>query len=410
MTTVSLARDRNWWRWSAAVGLVRMPPAMATLTLAFAGHHVTGSYATGAALGACFALGEAGSAPWRGRALDKCAPQDRITLMTRALLASAVTFLALACAVWLKLPLVVLFGLTLLAAVLPAGLPGGYRALLTGMLDPVRLRAAFSWDAAVLEVEWFTAPLLLTVVLLAGEPALALVVMAGCVVGSAVITRRLSGSALTAEVSTEQTAGSERAWTSRAAWPTYLTSAMLGVAEGGLVAVLPALLVALSTSSAMAGVYAAALSVGSFVGGVALATLAGRLRGHAGTQADLALLLMGLLLLPAVAVPTAPWLLLPLLTAGLFIAPVNALRSEALENALPLRLRSEGFSIQYGAHGLGVATGSLIVAVLVSSSSQAALAVVLGVPLLFTAASLMVRFFTGVRTPARSDVAAQSGP
>ncbi|MEU5690236.1 hypothetical protein [Actinosynnema sp. NPDC020468] len=395
MTTVSLARDRDWWRWSAAVGLVRIPPAMATLTLAFAGRYVADSYAVGAALGACFALGEAVSAPWRGKVLDDCTARERTTRMTRALLVSAAVFLALACAVWLKLPLVVLFALTAACAVLPAGLPGGYRALLTGMLDPARLRAAFGWDAAVLEVEWFLAPLLLTLVLLTGQPALAMVVMAVCALGAAAITRRM-GDVGSAPAEPAAPAG-RGAWKSPAAWPTYLTSVLLGVAEGGLVAVLPALLVVLSAQAAMAGVFAAALSVGSFLGGVLLAVSASRLRGRAVDRADVALVLMGLLLFPAALVPTAPWLLIPLVAGGLFIAPVNALRSEALENALPLRLRSEGFSIQYGAHGLGVAAGSLLVATLVTTNPKLALAVVAGVPALVAAASLAVRLTPSVR-------------
>lgn len=86
----------------AVVGLVRMPPAMAALALAFVGVHVTGSYGIGAALAACYALGEAVSAPWRGRSLDRCAPRLGITRMIWALLGSAATLLMLAWAVWGK--------------------------------------------------------------------------------------------------------------------------------------------------------------------------------------------------------------------------------------------------------------------------------------------------------------------
>jgi hypothetical protein len=372
-----------------------MPPAMAALALAFAGVHVTGSYGIGAALAACYALGEAVSAPWRGRSLDNCAPRTGIARMTWALLGSAATLSTLAWAVWGRWPVAWLFALTAVAAILPSGLPGGFRAMLTGLLDPVRLRIAFSWDAAILEAEWFLAPLVVSAVLLAGQPALALAAMAGCALAGAAMTRRLAG--VTPEngpppaTLSPGTDEARRAWRSPAAWPTYLTSLNLGLAEGGLIAVLPALLLSLGTSSTIAGVFAAAISAGSFLGGVLLAALTNRLVGRASIQADIALVLMGLFLLPAIALSSAPWLVGPLVAGGLFIAPVNALRSQALERALPMDSRSEGFSIQYAAHGLGVALGSFLVAILVSTNPQTALAAILLVPITLAVVSLTIQ-------------------
>ncbi|WP_409494301.1 hypothetical protein [Amycolatopsis sp. cmx-11-12] len=369
MKKESLAGNRNWWHWSAAVGLVRMPPAMAALALAFAGVHVTGSYGIGAALAACYALGEAVSAPWRGRSVDNCAPRTGIARMTWALLGSAATLSTLAWAVWGRWPVAWLFALTAVAAILPSGLPGGFRAMLTGLLDPVRLRIAFRWDAAILEAEWFLAPLAVSAVLLAGTPALALAAMAGCALAGAATTRRLA--VVTPENGPPPAAlspgidAARRAWRSPAAWPTYLN---LGLAEGVLIAVLPALLLSLGTSSTITGVFAVASSAGSFPGGVLLAALMNRLVGQSSIQADIALVLMGLFLFPAIALSSAPWLVGPAGSRGLFIAPVNALRSQALERALPMDSCSEGFSIQYAAHGLGVALGSFLVAILVSTN------------------------------------------
>ncbi|MDQ1740017.1 MAG: hypothetical protein QOE53_1669 [Pseudonocardiales bacterium] len=71
--------------------------------------------------------------------------------------------------------------------------------------------------------------------------------------------------------------------------------------------------------------------------------------------------------------------MLPVLAGGLFIAPVNALRGKALEQALPVPLRSEGFSIQYGGNGVGVAVGSALVAAVVTHSASLAMFLVLAV-------------------------------
>jgi len=130
------------------------------------------------------------------------------------------------------------------------------------------------------------------------------------------------------------------------------------------------------------------LAIGSMLGGALLAGVESRLPGEPGRQADLAMVLLCVLLAPAVLVPSGRWLVLPMLAGGLFIAPVNALRGKALEQALPPALRSEGFSIQYGANGIGVALGSAIVAATVAGSAVLAVGLVLGLPALLCLGSL----------------------
>ena len=416
----ALARNEVWWRWTAAVGCARLPPAMAPLASVFAGREVSGSYAFGALLAGTYALCESLGAPWRGRALDRCPPALRGVRMRRALLVSGASLAGIAAAVWTHQHPWVLVLLTALAAISTSGVPGGYRALLTELVEPSQMLPALSWDATLLEVEWLIGPVLVTAALASGQPAVAYLVMACWALSGALLTAivptggvrpekppagpaplggevpatRPSTAAVSAMRAVEPASPvpnpEHGAWRHPAGWPSYLTSGALGTAEGGFITALPALLLALQASAASAGLFAALLALASMIGGVGLSLLQARLGAEPGPLADWALLLMCALLLPAVLAPSVYWLVLPVLAGGLFIAPVNALRSKALEQALPVSLRGEGFSIQYGANGIGTALGSGLIAALVMHSIDLALVVVLVIPALVSAGSLLI--------------------
>ncbi|MEO7260432.1 MAG: MFS transporter [Jatrophihabitantaceae bacterium] len=441
MKTVNttLARNGVWWRWSAAVGCARLPPAMAPLASIFAGRELTGSYAFGALLAGAYALCESLGAPWRGRALDRCPPALRGVRMRRSLLVSGASLAGLAVTVWTHQHPLALVVLTALAAFSASGVPGGYRALLTELVEPAQVLPALSWDATLLEVEWLIGPVLVAVALASGQPAVAYLIMACWAFSGALLTAIVPiGTARPAKARADLTpvdlapvelapvdlapVGGDRpaaavaapsgtqpavepagpavehggAWRHPAGWPSYLTSSALGTAEGGFVAALPALLLTLHASAAAAGLFAALLALASMLGGVGLSVLQARLGPEPGTLADWALLLMCALLLPAVLVPSAAWLVLPVLAGGLFVAPVNALRSKALEQALPASLRGEGFSIQYGANGVGTALGSALIAALVTHSVGLAVVMVLVIPALMSAGSLLLSGRVGV--------------
>jgi len=148
-----------------------MPAAMAALALVFLGNHAADSYAAGAILGGSYALGEAAFAPWRGRVLDRGPGAGVHRELSVALLGSAAVLFALALLGQARAPLNLLVAFAVAAAALPAGVPGGYRALLTEILDEETLLVAFSWDAVLLEIEWLIAPALVTAALLTSQPA-----------------------------------------------------------------------------------------------------------------------------------------------------------------------------------------------------------------------------------------------
>lgn len=398
MTTVSgsLLRNRIWWRWSAAVGITRLPPAMAPLASVFAGWQISGSYAFGALLAGCYAVCESLAAPRLGRALDRCPPARRAGRMRSALWLAGASLTGLAIAAQVGSPRWSLVLLTMLAALSSSGVPGGYRALLTELVGPAELLTALSWDATLLEAEWLMGPILVSLAISGGRPAIVYLVMASCAYVGAVLTYLVpSGNRRTP---TEPAEAVQGAWQHRAGWPSYLTSGALGTAEGGFIAALPALLLGLHSRVAAAGLFAAVLALASMLGGIGLSLLQSRLAGDPGRLADWTLLLMCGLLAPAVLVPSVLWLVLPVAAGGVFIAPVNALRGKALEQALPVSLRGEGFSVQYGAYGVGAALGSVLVALVVTRSAHLAVLLVLAIPALLSAASLGLRA-TGHRSP-----------
>jgi hypothetical protein len=58
----------------------------------------------------------------------------------------------------LRLPMAVLLPLAGAVAVLPAGVPGAFRALLGQVVPPERLEAAFALDAVLVELVWVVGP------------------------------------------------------------------------------------------------------------------------------------------------------------------------------------------------------------------------------------------------------------
>ncbi|HEX8095765.1 MFS transporter [Jatrophihabitans sp.] len=384
----SLLRNSRWWQWSAAVGLTRLPPAMAPLASIFAGRETSGSYAFGALLAGSYALCESLGAPRLGRALDRCPPDSRAGRMRSALVLSGTSLTGLAVAVYAAAPSWLLVLLTMLAAFSSSGVPGGYRAMLTELVSPAQLLTALSWDATLLEAEWLIGPILVALTLAGGQPAVAYLVMAGCAIGAALLSYLVPS---TPERPAAERSDARGAWRHRASWPCYLTSGTLGTAEGGFIAALPALLTSLHGHASAAGLFAALLGLASMIGGVGLSVLQSRLVGGPGRLADWSLLIMCASLGSATLVPSVYWLVVPVLAGGLFIAPVNALRGQALEQTLPAALRSEGFSFQYGAYGVGAAAGSALVALVVASSAHIAVVLVLAIPALLSAASLALQ-------------------
>ncbi|NMO23671.1 MFS transporter, partial [Pyxidicoccus fallax] len=291
----ALWAEAGWRRWVAASAAARLSGTMAAFALLLAGELATGSYASGAWMASAYAFGAAAAAPFRGRAMDRRRLPDGLTA---PMLGMAGLSLALAAACVVRAPLPLLLGLSLALGVVPAGVFGAYRALMPAVLPARLLEPAFSIDAVLVEVQWIIGPPLVGALALV-HPALALVVMAACNVGAALLNRRMPGR----EPPPASTAPGERASLIpfRTGLPglVYLCVISNGVSWGLVDAAIPPRLDALGVGAEAWGMMAALLSVTSVVGGLAMAQA--RRPGSDGAamrRALLFLVLWGALLVP----------------------------------------------------------------------------------------------------------------
>jgi predicted MFS family arabinose efflux permease len=181
------------------------------------------------------------------------------------------------------------------------------------------------------------------------------------------------------------TAGSP--WRVRAALPSYGTSLLLGYGEGTVTLTLAPLLAHVGSSTADAGFLLAGLSAASAIGGLAYSWLASRIGAPSQHGTDLLLAAAGLLLIPFAVAPSVWLIVLAIAGFGVLIAPINALRTYQLGQALPAHHHAEGFSILYGAMGVGVGISGLTSAAILHAAGPHA-------P--FTVAAIVVLTFTGL--------------
>lgn len=148
-------------------------------------------------------------------------------------------------------------------------------------------------------------------------------------------------------------------WRAPAALSSYGTSLLLGYGEGTITLTLAPLLTHIGANPADAGFLLAGLSAASAAGGLAYSWLASRIREPSQRRTDLLLAIAGLMLLPLAVAPSVGLIGLAIAAFGLLIAPINALRTYQLGQALPEHHHAEGFSILYGAMGVGVGISGL---------------------------------------------------
>ncbi len=352
----ALIRRPLWRRWAAASGLSRLPVAMVPLAFVLAGQYATGSFAAGALLVSVHALSEAVAAPWGGRLLDRREVRGGVQ---QALVVAAGALALLAGAVSLRAPLPLLLLLAAAVGAIPAGVPGGYRALLPHIVPRAALDTAYALDASLLEVEWMIAPVLVAVAVLLHTPIAAVLLMASAAILAAAATGALP------RLAAQATGVARRAlWRDRRAVPVYALMAALSVGIGAMEAGLPALLVSLGAPAATAGLLLGLLAVASATGGLVYGSRVDRWPGTPARRAPLLLALLGVLLLPLGVVPTAPLAAPVLILAGLLLAPLVGLCTSLLQQVLPPTQRAEGFSLLYAASGLGYGGGSLLIALL----------------------------------------------
>ncbi|WP_223182762.1 MULTISPECIES: MFS transporter [unclassified Streptomyces] len=331
--------------WSAVAVTGRLPVAMAPLALVFLVREQPGGYSYGAVLAAAYVLGEIVGAPVLGMRMraERARPQ-----LVAGLVAGAVGFLGVG--LWPGAHPAVLCALAALAGGGPAAVPGGLRALLTGMVPETSVTQAMSWESVLTFGIWAAAPALTTGLALAVDPALPLLLAGTAMALSATGLRLLPAGWATGPQ--ERGAAVRRALL--AAWPVYLMGAgaltLLALAE----LMLPALLEQRGIGIGWAGPLLAGFSAGSAVGAF-LYGLRGRWPGRLPAQSVLLTLGVTAGVALVAVLPGAAGIGPALAGAGLLMAPAILTRNLMLRQVLPPSALAAGYSVMYAAVGAGYA-------------------------------------------------------
>jgi len=349
-----LWRDQAWRSWVLAAFFARLPGTMTAFVLLLTGRWASDSFTLGAWMASAQAVGAAVVAPWRGRRLDHTGLNAGLR---RALLWQAVLVLGLAGAALVRAPAPVLLTLALLLGVMPSGLQGGFRALLSSVAPAGRHEAAFALDAVLVELQWVVGPLLVGVTSITGSPLPALGLMGASALGACMLCLGLperSPPPATAPSTVP-------VWRTPGAPRVLGMVAVLGLSWGAMEAGFPSRLEELGSSASVWGALAALLSAASVAGGLAHAVLPVAPGRWGGTRRARGLLLAwGLALLPLGWMASVQGLAVWLVAAGLFLAPLTGTLTFLLQQAVPPPRHAEGFSFYSACWSLGVAGGSAL--------------------------------------------------
>jgi predicted MFS family arabinose efflux permease len=367
----------QWRCWTCAAGASWLPVAMAPLALVFLGQAATGSFATGSIMASAFTFSEALAAPACGRIISR--RPDLRTGIVMSLAAAALLLLILGIGGQADVPAAGLITLSAAAGAMPAGVQGSLRAMLARLVPGQLQETAYAADSALLEVEWAAAPALVALCSLAGSPPAALIAMAAAALVALALVRTLAPLPAAASAPPAASGGRQAAaWRAPAALGAYLASLILGYAEGTVNLALPPLLQHIGSSAGDAGFLLAGLSAASAAGGFGYGWLSGKLPPAGPVRGGILLIGLGLLVLPIAAASSLAATTAAVAGFGLLVAPVNAIRSFQLAQALPTENHPEGFSALYAANGIGYGIAGLASAALLHDAGPRAALITAG--------------------------------
>ena len=360
---VALVRQPQWRRWTLASFLGRLPLTMTLLALVLIGERVTGSLAVGAQLAGVATLTAGVAAPLRGRQLDRGGLREGLR---NAALLTAMVIVAQVVAVLAGWPLAVLYALAAAQGAALAALSGGYRAMLVPVVSAEDLPRANTLEAVFIEVAFVAGPSLAGILALLVGPVGVLLAMAGAAAASAVLVMTLP------EVPGGREHTDAAPWRAPGAMAVYLLALIMGVTVGLLESALPARAEELGTAAASAGPLLALTAAGSAVGGL-FAALRADHRRYQARVAVVLLVLFGALLAGLAASGSVLVLGVVLFAVGVPIAPLNALGSLRLQDAVPPRRLGEGFAVYTAMILVGAGIGQSITGQLLDSVGAQAL-------------------------------------
>jgi MFS family permease len=335
--------------------VARMPFGMGGVSLVIFVHARTGSFGVAGLVTGFYALAFALAGPLLGRQVDRRGP--RVVLAP----AAVVCALALGAVVAIGEGSAATLPLVLASVVAGAAVPpvsGVVRRTWPALVPRRDLHTAYLFDSVLIETVFVCGPLLTGLLAAAVDPAAPLFASAGFVlVGTAWF---LLVPVIRAERPVPQ---KHRHPAGALAAPAIrfitLSGLPIGASFGALDVSLPAF-GASHGSSALGGLFAASLSVGSMLGAAAYGALGERLGDL--RQASLRLAVYQPLVIVPLLLAPSPAVLVPLaMLAGSFAAPMITLRSRVAELTMPAGTGTETFTW-------------LLLAVMVGASASSALA------------------------------------
>lgn len=341
---------RAWRRWTLASFLARLPISMGVLGLILAGEHATGSIATGAHLAGAMMFTAGLLGPWRGARMDR---REMRRALQESSLVLAAAFAALAVAVAVKAPTVLLFVPAVGAGVGLAGMWGGFRALLLVVVTPDQLRQAHYVESLMVEVTYLLGPLAIGVIAALTNVVVGIAAMAAFALSAAVA---LKGVALL-EPRYVQREGAP--WRNPAIAVIYGFAFCLGFGFGSIESNVAARMEPYGLDPDRAGVFLALLGLGSCIGGIVVSIRPLR----SSDPARLAALLMfafAAMVVPSALAGDAPMFAITLLFASVALVPLNGLGAAELEHRMRPGQRAEAFSWFIAATMMGGGIGSAL--------------------------------------------------
>jgi MFS family permease len=346
----------------AATMLARLPLGINALATVLFLQHQTGSFAIAGAAAGAEALGAGLGAPIAARLVDSLGKGVLLVLAA----AHAAGLAALVALGYADAPAPALLAAALVAGMAMPPVSAVMRALYPRMLsEPALIQGAYALDSVLTEVLFVVGPLIVGILVVLVEPAVALGVSAVAVaLGTALFLAALPAGERHVVRTDEQKKPRSRLGALRSPGLRTLIVSMIpvGFALGALEVALPAF-AASEERPELAGILIAIWSLGSAAGGLVYGA---RERRSSLAQVHLRMaVLLPLSLVPVALVDSPLAMGLLVFPAGLFIAPLLASRNELAGRVAPPDAETEAFTWPLTAMVAGLSMGAGVSGILV---------------------------------------------
>ena len=345
----------------AATLLARFPIGINALAVILYLRERTGSFAIAGVVAGSLAAGSGVGAPVQGRLVDRFG-QRRVLPPLALVHAAALGLLVLSTELGAPTAVLVLCGLLAGFAIPPTS--SVLRSMWPTLLRdrPELIQPAYALDSVLIELIFILGPLLTGLLTVLMAPQVALIVSAGSVIAGTLLFTALPPSRAWQPEHDAPSAGPWGALSSPGVRSMVLISLPAGIGVGICEVAIPAFSDAIG-SAELAGVLLAVWSGGSAAGGLIYGSLARRPPLEHVHQA--VAILLALALLPMAAASSFAVMLLLVIPAGAFIAPLLATRNELIGRVAPPGARTEAYTWPVTAFVGGISLGSALAGLLV---------------------------------------------